>query len=151
MENIKVFFQRALLPKLKFGFTSIIATLVDYCTYLTLVTWYLKPVLSNIISALAGMIINFILQDKFVFQLQRKKINAFWLSLTFSLIGIGISSLLIFLFTRIPFFNQHQFITKAFVIGIIFFYNFYTKRFAFENKKIFDIKTSENETPGNKL
>ncbi|NJO02494.1 MAG: GtrA family protein [Bacteroidia bacterium] len=120
------------LPKLKFATTSSLATLVDYCLYLLLVYLFLPPVASNLISAFCGMVINFILQRRYVFILQRNVRVAFVLSIAFSLLGIALGTGLIYLLNHLPFFATYQFITKLLVTGLIFFYNFYTKRFAFE-------------------
>lgn len=89
---------------------------------------------SNLISSSVGMLINFGLQRRYIFQLQRKAGMAFLISLTTSLVGVGLSTGLIFLLNKIPFLYEHQFITKALVIGLIFNYNFYMKRFAFEKR-----------------
>lgn len=120
--------------KVRFGFSSVIATGVDYGLYLLLVEKYLSPVYSNLISASIGMIINFMLQRRYIFQLQRKAGMAFLISLGTSLVGVGLSTGLIYLFNKIPFFYEHQYITKALVIALIFNYNFYMKRFAFEKR-----------------
>ena len=123
------------LPKIKFAGTSAVATLVDYVLYLMLVEVAgLPKVTSNIISSGLGMIINFVLQKRFIFDLRRKVSTAFLISLAFSIGGIALGTFLIWLISLIPFFEQNQFITKLIVIGIVFFYNFYTKRFAFEKR-----------------
>lgn len=127
------------LLQIKFAMTSSIATLVDYTLYLVLVNLFLGPVLSNIISYGTGMLINFLLQRKFIFLLNRKVISAFALSMSFSVIGLVLSTTLIYLLTQIAFFSEYQFITKLLVTGIIFFYNFFTKRYAFEKKSMLRI------------
>jgi putative flippase GtrA len=121
-----------LIRQTKFAATSSIATLVDYVLYLVLVHFFLNPVLSNLISYGTAILINFQLQKKFIFILRRKVTHAFMLSLSFSLIGLALSTLLIFILTRFSFFQDFQFLTKLIVTGIIFFYNFFTKQFAFE-------------------
>lgn len=127
-------FRGFMLPKIKFASTSSIATALDYGLYLLLVYSGLPKVSSNLISASCGFLVNFTLQRKFIFVLQRKVGATFLLSMSFSILGIGFSTLFIFLFNKIPFFDHHQYITKLVVIGIMFFYNFYTKQFAFERK-----------------
>jgi putative flippase GtrA len=54
------------------------------------------------------------------------------LSMSFSAAGIGISTFFIYLFNKNAFLDHHQYLTKLLVMGIMFFYNFYTKRLAFE-------------------
>jgi len=120
--------------KFKYGLSSSVATAVDYGLYLYLVGSFFAPTTSHLISAGTGMIINFIIQKRFIFDLNRKLHHTFLLSLAVSIVGIGLGTLFIYLLNLIPFFHEHQFITKAIVTGVIFFYNFYLKRFAFEKK-----------------
>jgi len=125
-----------IIPKLKFAATSFIATALDYGIYILLTTVVLySESLSHAISYTIGMITNFILQRRFIFLLKRKLYQAFLLSVMFSMIGWllsqGIFNGLIYSFA---FFKQHDLLAKIAVTLIIFFYNFYTKRFAFERK-----------------
>ncbi len=120
--------------KAKFAASSAIATTVDYCLYLLLLRFEFTPEVANICSAGTGMIINFILQKNYIFDVKRRVRSAFMISLITSIIGISLSTLIIHYLTFIPFFAEYQFITKALATGIIFFYNFYCKRFAFEKK-----------------
>lgn len=122
-----------LIPKLRFAASSSAATLADYVLYLLLVTT-LSPVISNIISASTGMVINFVLQKKYIFELKRKLHAAFGISLLTSIVGIALGTAFIWLLNHNEFLREHQFITKGIVTGFIFFYNFYMKRFAFERK-----------------
>jgi putative flippase GtrA len=122
-----------IIPKLRFAASSSVATLADYVLYLLLVTT-LSPVISNIISASTGMVINFVLQKRYIFKLKRKLYAAFGISLLSSVLGIALGTLCIWLLNHYEFFREHQYITKAIVTGFIFFYNFYMKRFAFERK-----------------
>jgi len=120
--------------KVKFAGSSAIATAVDFVLYNILVGQFFAPVISNVISASVGMLINFFLQKNYVFDVNRKISGAFLISLSTSIVGIGISTLIIYLLNMIPFFQDYQFITKAVATGILFFYNFYMKRFAFEKR-----------------
>lgn len=132
--EIKAFFQKSVLPKLKFASTSLIATVIDYSMYLFLVSFYFNDVISNIIAYSCGMITNFILQKRFIFSLNRKIETAFLLSLGFSLFGMVLETSIIRGLNGFDFFAKRQYITKLFSKGLVFFYNFYTKRFAFEKK-----------------
>ncbi len=130
------FLKKLFLLKAKFASSSLIATITDYGLYLTLVNNVFNPVISNLISAGTGMIVNFALQKTFVFQLNRKLSHAFLLSVGVSVGGILLGTFLIYLFNLNSFFNEHQYITKLLVTGFIFFYNFYLKRFSFEKRFI---------------
>ncbi|MCB0669044.1 MAG: GtrA family protein [Saprospiraceae bacterium] len=120
------------IPKVKFASTSLVATVVDYTIYLLLVYSGFNKIYSNITSASIGFLVNFFLQKRFIFTLRRKVHSTFLMSMTFSAAGIGISTFLIYLLNKNPFLDHHQYLTKLLVMGIMFFYNFYTKRIAFE-------------------
>ncbi|MCB9275643.1 MAG: GtrA family protein [Lewinellaceae bacterium] len=122
--------------KLRFAMTGAIATSVDYVVYLLLVNRFFSPVVSNIISYSSGMVVNFMLQKRFVFQLQGSVRRAFLLSVLVSLGGMAISTGIIYGLNTMAFFARYQFITKLCATGTVFFYNFYFKRYVFERKFI---------------
>lgn len=132
------------LIKLKFAASSAVATIVDYFLYILLVSYAFTPVISNLISASVGMIINFVIQKRYIFTLERKVGVVFLISVLVSLGGVGLSTLFIYLLNKIEFFNEYQFVTKAIVIGIIFNYNFYFKRFAFEKRFLPELKKRDD-------
>lgn len=132
--NVREIVKGYVLPKAKFASTSLLATIVDYALYLSLYYAGLGKVPSNIISASCGFLVNFFLQKKFIFSLKRNLRATFFLSMTFSLVGIAVSTFLIFWLSKIQFFNDYQYITKLVVTGMMFFYNYYTKQIAFEKK-----------------
>lgn len=118
---------------MRFGLASIVATIVDHALYLILIVWFTEWKASFISYAVA-MIINFFLQKKFIFAMKRKPGAAFIISMTFSLGGLFISAFLVNFFSQYPFFAANRYLNKLLTTGIIFIYNFYTKRFAFEKK-----------------
>lgn len=122
--------------KLKFAMTSSVATLVDYSLYLLLVYTLFSPVLSNIISASCGMIVNFFLQKRFVFALRRKVSTAFVMTILVSVGGIALGTTIIWALNHWEFFQVYQYVTKLVATGLVFFYNFYFKRFVFEKRFI---------------
>jgi putative flippase GtrA len=140
-----------IVPKLKFAVTSSVATLVDYGIYLTLTLSFLvNESVSHAISYSIGMIINFLLQRKFIFESKRRTSTIFAMSVMFSLIGWvlsqGIFNLLIYM---VPFFGKYDILAKVVTTGTIFLYNFYTKRFSFERKiplgSMKEIRKGKNE------
>ncbi len=131
--NLQGFLRDFLFPKVKFGLTSTIATAVDHIIYLVLIM-YLIESRAHFISYGIGMIINFLLQKRFVFMLKRRVYIAFIISILFSVLGLFAGTFLIHNFAKINFFSNHKYINKLAVTGIIFIYNFYTKRFAFEKE-----------------
>lgn len=126
--------KKLFLLKFKFALTSSVATAVDYFLYLVLVNNFFTPVVSNIISASCGMLINFFLQKRYVFKLERHVMLVFIMSVTISIVGIFLSTSIIYLLNKWAFFQEHQYITKLIATGIVFFYNFYLKRFSFEKR-----------------
>jgi putative flippase GtrA len=134
MDDVWTKLKKLFLLMTRFAMTSGVATLFDYVVYLFLVGRFFSPALSNIISYSGAMILNFILQKRFVFSLQRKLGSAFALALLVSLGGMLISTGIVYTLSRIGFFNEHQYITKLIATGIVFFYNFYFKRFVFEKR-----------------
>jgi putative flippase GtrA len=128
--------RKLFLLKVKFAMTSSVATLLDYSLYLLLVYTILEPVPSNIVSASCGMIANFFLQKRFVFVMQRKLQSAFLLAILVSLGGIALGTAIIWGLNHFAFFQTHQYLTKLCATGLVFFYNFYLKRFAFAKRFI---------------
>ena len=97
--------------------------------------------LAQVLAYSCGLLTNFFLQKSFVFELKRTVSKTFQLSLSFSLLGLIISSVLIYALSQVEFFLDYLILTKVLVTGIMFAYNFYTKRFAFERKKLDDFKS----------
>lgn len=124
------------MMKVKFAMSSSVATLVDYVLYQVLVRYLFSPVVSNLVSATVGMVINFFLQKKYIFELKRSVKIAFIISLFVSVGGIGISTIIIHFLNKSEMLAGNQYIIKAIATGTVFFYNFYMKRFAFEKRFI---------------
>lgn len=125
----KLFFLKA-----KFAFSGLLATAIDYGLYMMLVTWFFPPVTSNIISYSVAVIANFSMQKRFVFRLQGSTGRAFLLSVFASFFGLLISTGLIYLLNLNLFFAERQYLTKMVATGLVFFYNFYSKRYIFERR-----------------
>jgi len=127
-------FRKIIWLKIKFAFSSLFATGVDYFLYLFLVNGVLPPVSSHIVSNITGILINFFVQKKFVFELQRTAMMAFVYAMAVSGSSLLISSSLLFGLNHFSFFSERTAFTKLLLIGLMFFYHFYFKRFAFEKK-----------------
>ena len=136
MPSIKDNIVSLFMMKVKFAMSSSVATLVDYVLYQVLVRYLFSPVVSNLISATVGMVINFFLQKKYIFELKRSVNIAFIISLFVSVGGIGISTIIIHFLNKSEMLAGNQYIIKAIATGTVFFYNFYMKRFAFEKRII---------------
>lgn len=129
---------RLFVLQVRFAASGLVATVVDYGLYLLLVNRILAPVPANIVSYAIAVVLNFILQRRFVFELKRPGYLVFVLSLAVSAGGLAISTAIIHVLSGIPFFSARQYITKLIATGIVFFYNFFSKRFVFE-KKVFEL------------
>ena len=131
--NLTYKLKNIIIPKVKFAITSSVATLIDHLIYIILINWFIESI-ANLISYSIGMFINFMLQKKFIFILKRKLYITLIMSIFFSLAGLSLTTVLIHFFSRNTFFSQHKYVNKLLATGIVFIYNFYTKRFAFEKE-----------------
>ncbi len=120
--------------KLRFAMTGAVATGVDYLVYVALVGRVFPPVVSNLISFPCGVVVNFMLHRRFVFHMRGTPARTFALSVLVSLGGLALSTLIIHLLSQLEFFAAHQPLTKLAAAGVVFFYNFYLKRFVFEGR-----------------
>ena len=123
------------LPTLRFVATGVIASAIDYVLYLLLTEgagW--TPVHANLVSYPSSVLVNFLLQRRFVFQQKRATWAAFGLSMLVSVGGWMLSTGLIYAMNQIPLFRGNQYVIKLIDKGLIFFYNYYFKRFAFERR-----------------
>lgn len=126
--------RKLLALKVKFALSGLVATSVDYGLYMLLVERVLSPVASNIVSYSCAVVINFLMQKRFVFQLKGSANRAFVLSMVVSGVGLLLSTALVYGLTQIAFLDQRQYLLKLIATGIIFFYNFYMKRYVFERR-----------------
>jgi putative flippase GtrA len=120
--------------KLQFGFASLLATGIDYTVFLLLIGLDFDAVKAHYVSATMGMLVNFLVQNQYVFLRERALLNTFLLSMTVSVIGITLGGFLMGWIQQFPFWNAHLYLAKIVVTGLIFFYNFYLKRFVFEKR-----------------
>jgi putative flippase GtrA len=118
----------------KFALSGALATAIDYFLYLFLVHIHWSPLYANITSYTASVVVNFAMQKRFVFDLQRSASKAFALAMLVSLIGMGISTFLVVTLSTWMIFNSRQYLIKLVATGIVFIYNFYFKRYVFEKK-----------------
>lgn len=123
-----------IIKKARFAVGGGLATSVDYLIYFLLFTNSVTPVKSQVVAYSVAAIFNFIFQKFFVFKQEGSTRTTFLLSMLVSLGGLGISTALIYGLNQIPFFYEYQLLTKLLTTGIVFFYNFYCKRYVFERR-----------------
>ena len=123
--------------KAKFFVTSGISTLLYWGAYFLFRDIFLmNPVLSNVLGYSLAVLLNFTLQKLFIFDLNRSQQTAFLMSVAVSVGGLGLSTLFVFLLSKLAFFRTYELLMVMTVSGVLFFYNFYLKRYAFERKFI---------------
>lgn len=130
MDKIRVV--NFIIPKLKYAATALVATSFDYLSFFLLIELGVFITTAQFTANAIGLLINFFMLKKFVFKLNRSVLTSFQLVLLFAIMGLGLSTYLVHILHKISFFNEHLIILKILVTGIIFLYNFYTKRFSFE-------------------
>ena len=119
-----------------------VATIVDYLLYQFVFTKFLGdgPVLfpwftvdyADLAAAFCGMLVNFYLQTKFVFKMERSVLITFILSVLFSLVILLFGSWLMHKLKLIQFFATYIMAAKVLVTGFKFIINFFTKKWVFE-------------------
>lgn len=124
--------------KAKYATTSLVATAVEYGLYALFKYLGFTKQIAQVISYGCGMLVNFILQKKFVFDLKRSLGKAFILAMLVSLGGMALNFLIFTALLKIPFFNNYDYLAKIGATGMVFFYNFYLKRYVFE-KRFFSV------------
>ena len=134
--GLRKFLKDFFIPKIKFALTSSVATALDYGIYITLTMLvHFNESASHAISYTVAMVVNFLMQKRFIFENNRKTSHVFVLSVLFSVIGWMLSQVLFnFLIHYTEFFKTRDILAKIIVTGSIFLYNFYTKRFSFEKR-----------------
>ena len=128
--------KKLFILKAKYATASATATTLDYLFYFILLQFGLSKTLSNFISYPFGVVFNFILQKKYIFSMQRGLKKTFILAMMVSAGGWAMNATLFGLFMKVPFLETYHWFTKILVNGIIFFYNFYGKRYVFEKRFI---------------
>jgi putative flippase GtrA len=132
--------KQLLLLKTKYATTSLVATVVEYILYSVFKYFDMGIKLAQVLSYACGILVNFFLQKKYVFQLNRSLINAFLMAMIVSLGGMLLNYLIFTSVMRIDFFAQshYDYLAKMIATACVFFYNFYLKRFVFE-KRFFSV------------
>ncbi len=121
--------------KIPFAMTGLVATGINYGVYLLLVDRVLPPGPATVIAYSSSVLLNFVLQRYFVFELNRSVRSAFALSMLVSAFGLLIDWAIVVGLHKFPLLGEEEWIIKLAATGIVFFYNFYAKRRVFEGKR----------------
>ncbi|MEM1215066.1 MAG: GtrA family protein [Bacteroidota bacterium] len=120
--------------KLRYALGGGLATGVDYVIYFLLYKQGVLPVYAQVVAYIISVQFNFLFQRAFVFEQQRSTAVVYWWSMAVSGGGLVLSAGLIYIFNLFPFFQTYQILAKLGTTGILFFYNFYAKRYVFERR-----------------
>lgn len=120
---------------IKFGIVGFLAFCVDYgILFLLTDIFYCNYLLSSAVAFSISTVFNYILSMKFVFVSKdnTNKIAEFSAFVLLSLIGVGITVLLMFVF--VDFMSLHYLLAKILVTIIVMFYNFVTRKLFLEKR-----------------
>ncbi len=131
---MNIFQKEKAVSQAKFLTSSVIATGVDYALFLLLDWLWFDPVMAHTISYPIAVLVNFYLQKRFIFELNRKAHHAFVISMLFSVLGWGLGVGMMWFLVKLPVLCDWPILAKIIVTGVLFFFNFYTKRYAFEGR-----------------
>lgn len=127
--------KKLLLLKWKYAQAKLVSTGVDYGLYMLFVQVVgMKAVVGNALAYGIAILVSFLMERFFVFDLKRKNTHAFAGAMIVSGIGLVLSTGLVWMLDQIVFLHERQYLLKLIAIGIMFFYNFYFKRFVFERR-----------------
>lgn len=138
----------------KFAVTGAMASIVNFTVFNLLFYWGFsldeldptlpafkqKSVLADMIAYASGVLFNYVLHKRYIFEQKRSPSATFILYILVSAGGIAISAGLTWMFVKMPFFAHNPQVMKITTMGLVFIYNFFSKRFAFE-KRIFSTET----------
>ena len=122
------------VEKIPFAITGLIATSVNFGMYLLLVDRYLPYLPATMIAYASGVVLNFILHRYYVFDLNRSVSKAFGITMITSGIGLTLDALIVSGLHRSNIYGEKEWLIKGTAMGILFFYNYYSKKYAFEGR-----------------
>lgn len=120
----------------RYGIVGGVAFVVDFGLLALLTEWAGLPYqLSAAISFLAGLVTNYLMSYKWVFNAQTagnaEHIRDFVMFAIVGVIGLGLNALILWLFTEIV--SIHYLLSKIISTVIVFFWNFFARQFIFSN------------------
>jgi len=121
----------------KFGVVGIACTVFEYIIFAAMVYWlHIGEYVSQLVSFSISTVLNYVLSMKFVFvrDENRRKDADFIIFVVLSLIALGLSELILFLFIDVIEFNA-PLIVKLFATAVVMVFNFVTRKIIYERKK----------------
>ena len=128
MKKIKELVKNKLLVQIiKFVIVGGIATIIDWVIYYILYNYFnMEPLLANIISYAISTVYNYLASVKYVFDVKERNKKTFIIFITFSLIGLGLSELLLYMMINKLMLNKM--ISKILSTIIVMIFNFTTRK-----------------------
>lgn len=116
----------------KFGFTGGISFAVDYSVLVFLTEILgLNYLVSNCLSFIISVIVNYILSMKFVFKsVNNNKVFDFIIFIILSVVGLGLNSLIMFICT--DYIGIYYMISKIGTTGVVMIFNFVSRKVVYE-------------------
>jgi len=122
--------------KSKFAVTSVIATSTDYLLFMGFIWlgWAHNWAFSA--AYFLAVLLNYYLQKTYVFESKRSNQKTFWGAMLVSGSGLLIGHFIMTYLSGFAFFDAYPILAKLLITGLLFFYNFYAKRWVFEGKLV---------------
>lgn len=121
----------------KFGVVGIACTVFEYIIFAAMVyLMHIDEYVSQLVSFSISTVLNYVLSMKFVFvrDENRCKDADFIIFAVLSIIALGLSELILFLFIDVIEFNA-PLVVKLFATAVVMVFNFVTRKLIYERKK----------------
>ena len=116
--------------KIKYLISSIIVTTVDYLVFIVAFK-VVGLILANTLSYVVSINLSFNIQKRYIFKTERNMTTAFVYIVIFSIIGVIISTTTLY---ALNYLLRNIISAKVVSTIIMFYYNFYSKKYAFNDK-----------------
>ncbi|GAB5539548.1 MAG: hypothetical protein Salg2KO_16510 [Salibacteraceae bacterium] len=133
MKNQKPFKQLS-ISMLKFGTSSLLGTGMDFLSFTFIFRFFMPIFWAELCSAFIGMVVNFFMQKRFVFDLNRRVSTAFLLSISFSFVFMFAGAFAMESLAKTDMFGEFLIGAKLLVMGAKFLLNYFSKRWVFEKR-----------------
>ena len=123
--------KKIILDLIKYFGVAIVAALVNIgMLYVFTDLFYINYLISNILSFTLGLLVNYVLSKKFVFKESKmNKILEFIIYAVIGSIGLGIDTLVLWLFTSK--FKIYYLLSKIISTGVTFIWNFSARKIVY--------------------
>jgi len=117
--------------KVKYLISSIIVTSVDYLIFIVAFK-VVGLIIANTLSYVVALNLSFNIQKRYIFKTERNITTAYMYIVIFAIIGVIISTTTLYV---LNYFLRNIILAKVILIIIMFYYNFYSKKYAFNDKR----------------